>query len=72
MIDKWLDAYELKARDVPGLIVVFPVLIDALSRLRFSTAGRFSRLAAAADLRLFMRLATSQLRLATESRRGFG
>jgi len=30
MIEKWLDSYELKARDVPGLILVFPVLIDAL------------------------------------------
>jgi hypothetical protein len=30
MIEKYLDSYELKARDVPGLILVFPVLIDAL------------------------------------------
>jgi len=30
MIEKWLDAYELKARILPGLIVVFPLLIDAL------------------------------------------
>jgi hypothetical protein len=30
MIEKWLDPYELKARIVPGLIVVFPILIDAL------------------------------------------
>lgn len=30
MIQEWLDSYELRARDVPGLILVFPVLIDAL------------------------------------------
>ena len=30
MIEKWLDPYELKARILPGLIIVFPILIDAL------------------------------------------
>jgi len=30
MIEKYLDFYELKARDLPGLILVFPILIDAL------------------------------------------
>jgi hypothetical protein len=30
MIDKFLDPYDLKARIVPGLILVFPILIDAL------------------------------------------
>jgi hypothetical protein len=30
MFEKFLDAYELKARIVPGLIVAVPVMIDAL------------------------------------------
>ena len=30
MIEKWLDPYDLKARIVPGLLIVFPILIDAL------------------------------------------
>jgi hypothetical protein len=30
MIDKWLDPYELKARILPGLIIIFPILIDGL------------------------------------------
>ncbi len=30
MIEKWLDPYDLKSRVVPGLIIIFPILVDAL------------------------------------------